>query len=470
MPNSPSAANMCENPWCLLRVKASRVTRRITALGANELVGFGNVFVDTELKYLREDVVGKLENGMENGFTFVKILSNEDSDTDMDMVENYLCSKDTSDLSVSKERDFLSLANPNASTDQDVNATIPISNDSTYLKSIANKLDIIIATQRLTPDSEAARLEVLVLLKNTKDLENARCQRGASCTLGKLAEADKELEAQRIAAAKLSVELEEARRSVAERNTRIVHLTALLDTEKELKEVEFARLEADLTTERQHVQLARLVSEKSVLEGALASERQDSDLASVRSYVARLRREKARLDGALAAEKQTVMRLKTRESEHTSKVLGYQADLDAARAWIPELDEDIKTGEKRYARLQREKDKLDINPSSASQALEDERAKRLEYETELNDLKANVEASRTQYKESKLADRTAPAGALEIASFNSAPRLRLLFSTSKRNLPPSALYSYLAYGTHDRYQIVFLGFGIFHNAFIPQRL
>ncbi|ESK85996.1 hypothetical protein Moror_9455 [Moniliophthora roreri MCA 2997] len=73
MPNSPSAANMCENPWCLLRVKASRVTRRITALGANELVGFGNVFVDTELKYLREDVVGKLENGMENGFTFVKI-------------------------------------------------------------------------------------------------------------------------------------------------------------------------------------------------------------------------------------------------------------------------------------------------------------------------------------------------------------------------------------------------------------
>ncbi|ESK85995.1 hypothetical protein Moror_9454 [Moniliophthora roreri MCA 2997] len=413
--------------------------------------------------------------------SLLAILSNEDSDTDMDMVENYLCSKDTSDLSVSKERDFLSLANPNASTDQDVNATIPISNDSTYLKSIANKLDIIIATQRLTPDSEAARLEVLVLLKNTKDLENARCQRGASCTLGKLAEADKELEAQRIAAAKLSVELEEARRSVAERNTRIVHLAALLDTEKESKEVEFARLEADLTTERQHVQrlrakekdhvaqlalyqadadtsqssVARLVSEKSVLEGALASERQDvqslkarqtehiahvsrhqSDLASVRSYVARLRREKARLDGALAAEKQTVMRLKTRESEHTSKVLGYQADLDAARAWIPELDEDIKTGEKRYARLQREKDKLDINPSSASQALEDERAKRLEYETELNDLKANVEASRTQYKESKLADRTAPAGALEIASFNSAPRLRLLFSTSKRNLPP----------------------------------
>ncbi|EEB98704.1 hypothetical protein MPER_01742 [Moniliophthora perniciosa FA553] len=95
------------------------------------------------------------------------------------------------------------------------------------------------------------------------------------------------------------------------------------------------------------------------------------------------------------------MCLKARDSEDASKVLGYQTDPDAAHAW---MGKNVKTREKRYAKLQGEKDKSDVKRSYTGQALVNERAKRLRCETELNGVEDSVWNSTTQYKELKLAD------------------------------------------------------------------
>ncbi|EEB97417.1 hypothetical protein MPER_03268, partial [Moniliophthora perniciosa FA553] len=212
-------------------------------------------------------------------------------------------------------------------------------------------------------------LEVLVLLKNTKELESSRCRLteenaalhdllstltrekcavqaeleetkyDASCTLGELAKADRELEAQRTAVAKLTVELEEARRSVAEQDTTIAHLTALLDAERKSKEAELARLEAALTTERQIVQRSRALEK----ENATQASQYQKDLKAARVSIAQLGKEKSTLDGALASEKETVKRLRAREKEHIAQAAQRLADLTTAQSSVTQLQTEKST-------------------------------------------------------------------------------------------------------------------------------